>query len=37
MITLKNFLKKYTAISNSFIDEYFLFYDKCENKNEKIL
>jgi phage anti-repressor protein len=30
MITLKNFLKKYTAISNNFIDEYFLFYEKCE-------
>ena len=31
MITLKDFLKKYTAISNKFIDEYFLFYEKCEN------
>jgi phage anti-repressor protein len=30
MITLKNFLKKYTAISNNFIDEYFSFYEKCE-------
>ena len=24
-ISLKNFLKKYTAISNKFIDEYFKF------------
>ena len=30
MITLKNFLKKYTAISNNFIDEYYSFYEKCE-------
>jgi phage anti-repressor protein len=37
MITLKDFLKKYTAISNSFIDEYFLFYDKCENKKFGIM
>lgn len=37
MITLKNFLKKYTAISNKFIDEYFLFYDKCENNTFGIM
>jgi len=30
-ISLKNFLKKYTAISNKFIDEYFKFYEICEN------
>ena len=29
-ITLKDFLKKYTAISNQFINKYFIFYDKCE-------
>jgi len=37
MITLKKFLKKYTAISNSFIDEYFLFYEKCENNTFGIM
>jgi phage anti-repressor protein len=37
MITLKDFLKKYTAISNSFIDEYFLFYEKCENNTFGIM
>ena len=37
MITLKNFLKKYTAISNKFIDEYFLFYEKCENNTFGIM
>jgi phage anti-repressor protein len=30
-ITLKDFLKKYTAISNKFIDEYYLFYEKTED------
>jgi phage anti-repressor protein len=30
-ITLKNFLKKYTAVSYKFIDEYYKFYEKCEN------
>ena len=29
-ISLKSFLKKYTAISNKFIDEYFKFYEMCE-------
>lgn len=29
-ITLKDFLKKYTAISNKFIDEYYSFYEKTE-------
>src|SRR5579883_2555724 len=28
-LTLKEFLKMYTAISNTFIDEYFVFYEKC--------
>jgi phage anti-repressor protein len=31
-ITLKNFLKKYTAISIKFIDEYYKFYELCENE-----
>ena len=30
-ITLKDFLKKYTAISNKFIDEYYSFYEQSEN------
>ena len=30
-ISLKEFLKKYTAISNKFIDEYYNFYEKTEN------
>ena len=30
-ITLKDFLKRFTAISNSFIDEYLSFYDMCVN------
>ena len=30
-ISLKNFLKKYTAINNNFIDEYYYFYELCEN------
>jgi phage anti-repressor protein len=29
-ISLKNFLKTYTAISNKFIDEYYKFYEMCE-------
>jgi hypothetical protein len=29
-ITLKDFLKKYTAISHKFIDEYYRFYELCE-------
>lgn len=28
-ITLKQFLKQYTAISNKFIEEYMKFYDLC--------
>ena len=35
-ITLKDFLKKYTAISNKFIDEYYLFYEQCETNNFSI-
>jgi phage anti-repressor protein len=32
-LTLKDFLKKYTAISNKFIDEYYIFYEKTiDNK-----
>ena len=31
-LSLKDFLKKYTAISNTFIDEYYLFYERCENE-----
>jgi phage anti-repressor protein len=32
-LTLKDFLKKYTAISNKFIDEYYSFYEKTiDNK-----
>ena len=30
-ITLLNFLKKYTGISNKFINEYYSFYEMCEN------
>ena len=30
-ISLKEFLKTYTAISNDFIDEYYKFYELCEN------
>ena len=30
-ITLKDFLKKYTAISNKFIDEYYSFYEQTED------
>jgi phage anti-repressor protein len=29
-ISLKDFLKKYTAISSKFIDEYYKFYEACE-------
>lgn len=28
-ISLKDFLKKYTAISGKFIDEYYAFYELC--------
>jgi len=31
-ISLKDFLKKYTAISNKFIDEYYKFYEMCEGE-----
>lgn len=31
-ISLKDFLKSYIAISNKFIDEYYKFYQLCENK-----
>lgn len=31
-ISLPDFLKKYTAISNKFIDKYYKFYELCENK-----
>lgn len=30
-VILKDFLKTYTAISNKFIDEYYKFYELCEN------
>ena len=30
-ISLKDFLKLYTGISNTFIDEYYSFYEMCEN------
>ena len=30
-ISLKDFLRTYTAISNNFIDEYYKFYELCEN------
>jgi phage anti-repressor protein len=30
-ISLKDFLKLYTGISNKFIDEYYSFYEMCEN------
>ena len=29
-ISLKDFLKTYTGISNRFIDEYYSFYELCE-------
>jgi phage anti-repressor protein len=31
-INLKDFLKTYTAISNKFIDNYYKFYELCENE-----
>ena len=31
-ISLKEFLKKYTAISNKFIDSYYKFYEMCETQ-----
>ena len=31
-ISLKSFLKKYTAISNKFIDSYYKFYEMCETQ-----
>ena len=30
-ISLKDFLKKYTTISSKFINEYYKFYEMCEN------
>lgn len=33
-ISLQDFLKKYTAISNKFIDEYYSFYDLCKINSE---
>lgn len=36
-ISLKDFLKKYTAISNNFIDEYYKFYELCENNKYGIV
>lgn len=35
-ISLKDFLKTYTAISNKFIDEYYYFYELCENEKHGI-
>jgi hypothetical protein len=35
-ISLKDFLKKYTAISNKFIDEYYSFYEQSENNKFSI-
>jgi phage anti-repressor protein len=35
-ISLKDFLKTYTAISNKFVDEYYFFYELCENNNHGI-
>ena len=32
-ISLKDFLKTYTAISNKFIDEYYIFYELCKDDN----
>ena len=31
-ISLKDFLKTYTGISNRFIDEYYSFYELCEKE-----
>ena len=36
-ISLKEFLKKYTAVSSKFIDEYYVFYEKCEMNKYGIL
>ena len=36
-ISLKVFLKRYTAISNKFIDEYYKFYELCENDIYELL
>jgi predicted SpoU family rRNA methylase len=30
-MSLKDFLKTYTAVSSKFIDEYYKFYEMCEN------
>ena len=35
-ISLKDFLKTYTSISNKFIDEYYYFYELCENDTHGI-
>ena len=31
-LELKNFLKKFTSINNNFIDEYYKFYELCDNE-----
>jgi phage anti-repressor protein len=36
-INLKDFLKKYTAVSNKFVDEYYSFYEMCEKEKYGIL
>ncbi len=36
-INLKDFLKKYTAVSSNFIDEYYSFYEMCEKEKYGIL
>lgn len=36
-INLKDFLKKYTAVSNKFIDEYYSFYEMCKKEKFGIL
>ena len=36
-ITLRDFLKTYTAISNKFIDEYIDFFDMCQKYTFGIL
>ena len=35
-ISLKEFLKMYTGISNKFIDEYYKFYELCEKEQFNI-
>lgn len=35
-ISLKDFLKKYTEISNKFIDDCYKFYEMCENNKHGI-